>query len=90
MQDYEGKYIWIVGASSGIGSELALELSKRGATLALSARRADKLEQIKAECVGDNHITSPLDAGDAQSVKNSFEAIKDFRPIRFTIDVDAY
>lgn len=80
MQDYKEKYIWIIGASSGIGSELAIELSKRGATIALSARREDKLEQIKAECAGDNHIISPLDAGDEQSVEKAFEVIKQAFP----------
>lgn len=37
----------ITGASSGIGSDIALELAKRGCDLVLVARRSNKLEEIK-------------------------------------------
>jgi len=39
----------ITGASSGIGAALARELSKRGWSLALLARRGDLLDQLKRE-----------------------------------------
>jgi short-subunit dehydrogenase len=39
----------ITGASSGIGAALARELSKRGWSLALLARRGDLLDQLKLE-----------------------------------------
>src|SRR5213075_1599408 len=39
----------ITGASSGIGAALARELSKRGWSLALLARRGDLLDQVKRE-----------------------------------------
>ena len=40
----------ITGASSGIGAEIARQLSARGAALALVARRRDKLEEIADQC----------------------------------------
>lgn len=43
------KTIFITGASSGIGRALAFELGKRGYKLALTARRADVLSEIKDE-----------------------------------------
>lgn len=45
--------VLITGASSGIGKELAKSFSKRGASLILTARRKDRLEELKAELGGD-------------------------------------
>ncbi|MCG6878007.1 MAG: SDR family NAD(P)-dependent oxidoreductase [Deltaproteobacteria bacterium] len=41
--------ILITGASSGIGKALAFELGKRGYSLALAARSAERLKQIQAD-----------------------------------------
>jgi NAD(P)-dependent dehydrogenase (short-subunit alcohol dehydrogenase family) len=38
---------WIVGASSGIGAALALELARHGWRVALSGRRAELLEEVR-------------------------------------------
>lgn len=45
------KVIWITGASSGIGEELAKQLAKEKAALILSARRVDELERVKQFCL---------------------------------------
>lgn len=47
---FENKVIWITGASSGIGEELALQLATEKAILILSARREDELERVKTLC----------------------------------------
>jgi short-subunit dehydrogenase len=47
---FDGKVVWVTGASSGIGEATARELSRRGARLVVSARRVERLELLKAEC----------------------------------------
>ena len=42
------KTMWITGASSGIGAEMAVKLSKHGVNLILSARSEDKLQAVAA------------------------------------------
>jgi short-subunit dehydrogenase len=58
--DWRGKRVWILGASSGIGAELARELAGRGARLALSARRQAELQRLAAQLPGA--IALPCDA----------------------------
>ncbi|KAF5204862.1 11-beta-hydroxysteroid dehydrogenase [Thalictrum thalictroides] len=46
VEDLTGKVVLITGASSGIGEHLAYEYAKKGALLALVARREKRLEQV--------------------------------------------
>lgn len=43
---------WVTGASSGIGRGVALELARRGYTVAVTARRVEALEALIAEAGG--------------------------------------
>ncbi len=45
-----GKVIWITGASSGIGEELAKQFAQQKAILILSARRTDELQRVQTMC----------------------------------------
>jgi NAD(P)-dependent dehydrogenase (short-subunit alcohol dehydrogenase family) len=64
INDWRGKRVWLVGASTGIGAALALALANRGARLALSARNADKLESLGIEAA----LILPCDVTDAASI----------------------
>ena len=45
-----GRTVLVTGASSGIGAALARELARRGDTVALVARRVERLDQVLADC----------------------------------------
>ena len=67
---FEGKVVWITGASSGIGEALAYALATRGARLILSARREAKLREVQAACAHpDRHVVLPLDLADTASLE---------------------
>ena len=48
--DVRGLRVWITGASSGIGAELALLLANQGNHVVISARSTEKLEALRARC----------------------------------------
>ncbi|HYL50848.1 MAG TPA: SDR family oxidoreductase [Acidimicrobiia bacterium] len=48
--DLSGKHVLVTGASAGIGAALAEGFAKRGATVGICARRADRLEAVLRKC----------------------------------------
>ena len=48
---FKNKAIWITGASSGIGAELAIQLAKRKARIILTARNVDALDKVREKCL---------------------------------------
>lgn len=71
MTKIKGKVVWITGASSGIGEELAYQFAQKGATLILSARREDKLNAVRDRCRIDYNaqaVVYPLDMTDLEAI----------------------
>lgn len=61
LMQLEGRRILIVGASQGIGAQIALTLSKLGACLGLMARNMDKLKNVLEGLSGENHYICSVD-----------------------------
>lgn len=76
---FAGKNYWIIGASSGIGEALAREMAARGARLALSARRADTLQQL-AGSIGGDHLALPLDVTQGNDIAKAADDIRKNMP----------
>jgi NAD(P)-dependent dehydrogenase (short-subunit alcohol dehydrogenase family) len=72
LSDWRGRTVWIVGASAGIGAELARELLARGANVALSARNEAALREV-AGAKPEAALVAPLDV----TVPASIEAARD-------------
>lgn len=51
MKHFADKAIWITGASSGLGAELAVQLAKEKARLILSARNEVALAAVQQQCL---------------------------------------
>ena len=60
---WQGKTVWITGASSGIGRSLAAELAEMGATVVVSARSSKKLDEL-AMLSPQKILPLPLDVSD--------------------------
>ena len=65
-RELDGRRVLITGASSGIGEQLALAFARRGAHLALAARRQERLEEVATRCrtARGPAIVLPVDLGD--------------------------
>ena len=53
-----GERVLIIGATSGIGRELAAQYARRGARVMLTGRRAKELDEAAAECVAEGAATA--------------------------------
>ena len=52
----EGKTILVTGASSGIGRTTAIECSKMGAKLVITARNEERLKKTLLDLNGEGHV----------------------------------
>jgi dehydrogenase/reductase SDR family protein 7B len=86
---FDGKVIWITGASSGIGEALAVKLSAWNTRLILSSRRWEELERVKdsLSMLPENVHVLPLDLGNPGSLEEKAkEALKVFGRIDILIN----
>lgn len=72
ITDWRGRRVWLIGASTGIGRALAGRLHALGATVIVSARKAEALEDFVRQHAGS--LALPLDVGDDAAVRAAAQA----------------
>ncbi|PLK27843.1 SDR family oxidoreductase [Novosphingobium sp. TH158] len=72
----QGKVALVTGASSGIGAAIAVALAEAGATVALSARRADRLAEVAAKIEAKGGKAIAL-VGDMSVEADAIKAVED-------------
>jgi NAD(P)-dependent dehydrogenase (short-subunit alcohol dehydrogenase family) len=73
IDNWAGRVVWLVGASTGIGRATAALLHAQGATVVVSARSAGALERFVAEHPGSEAIA--LDATDRDAMRDAARRI---------------
>ncbi|MBI3770971.1 MAG: SDR family NAD(P)-dependent oxidoreductase [Deltaproteobacteria bacterium] len=72
----EGATTLVTGASSGIGAAVCRALADAGATVALVARRAERLAEIAAALPPGRHATFPCDVRDPAALAAALAAVR--------------
>ncbi len=65
--DLRGKSVLLTGATGGLGRATAAALADRGATLILSSRKPDELEELRASLPGEGHRVAVSDLAEEGS-----------------------
>lgn len=68
-----GRSVWLVGGSRGIGEAVAVELSKRGARLAITARPSPELSKLTERLSSSGKIAfeMPADVGSQEQLQGA-------------------
>ena len=67
---FEGKSVWITGASSGVGAALAREWAGRGARVILSGRDEARLNEVAASLATET-LVLPFDVRDEDAMREA-------------------
>jgi short-subunit dehydrogenase len=72
MKLFDGKIVWITGASSGIGECLVYSFIRKGATVIASSNESLELEKVKQNCgeFSDRVRCVPFDLSDTAGIDN--------------------
>ena len=70
------KYIWITGASSGIGEALTKTLDKNGHFIFLSGRKEDELNRVQAALHQAKSAIIPFDISDPNAMQEALNKVQ--------------
>ncbi|MBW2459667.1 MAG: SDR family NAD(P)-dependent oxidoreductase [Deltaproteobacteria bacterium] len=78
-RDFSGQVAWITGGGSGIGRATALELGRRGASVAVSGRRTDRLAAVvgELEAAGAEALAVACDVCAEDQIEAAVQAVVD-------------
>ena len=71
----EGKVIFVTGASSGIGRQIAINCSRMGATVILNGRNKERLQEVLKELESDNHQITEGDITQKADISNIMNSL---------------
>ncbi|QXZ10634.1 SDR family NAD(P)-dependent oxidoreductase [Comamonas sp. Y33R10-2] len=79
VTDWQGKRVWLIGASTGIGLALAKALYARGAQVIVSARNQEALHEFAVQHVGCQALA--LDVTDREAVAHAAKQLQAEAPL---------
>ena len=88
INDWRGKTVWLVGASTGIGRATAHKLHTLGAKVIVSARSQQALDAFAAEHPGATVLA--MDAADAASVEAAAQSVLSTGPLDLVLYCAGY
>ena len=88
INDWRGKTVWLVGASTGIGRATAHQLHTLGAKVIVSARSQPALDEFAAEHPGATVLA--MDAADAASVAAAAQSVLGAGPLDLVLYCAGY
>ena len=77
IDSFVNQRVWIIGASSGIGEACTQAFIKAGAKVALSSRRAEKLNAIAQSAKSGQSLVLPLDVTQQDQLSSAYQSISD-------------
>ena len=75
LKNFLEKRIWVIGASSGIGEACANALIAAGAKVALSSRRAERLNALVQFGGKEQTLVLPLDVTHQEQLESAYQSI---------------
>lgn len=76
ISNFKQQRVWVIGASSGIGEACVRALFQKGARVALSSRRVDRLKAIARGYPKEDHLILPVDVMREADVQDAYQKIE--------------